>query len=160
MWGYAPLDNYLGVLPVRNKEGIHFPVGKWTEWYFSEELKYAITCGYKINVLKGYTFNRVHNVFSTYIDKIYNIKSNPINKTQKSMAKSLLNNLLGRFGINLDRGLTKVVSRKKFDQISVMNKISAYKIIDDDRILVSYIPKLDYYIITSPGLNFIRIFNN
>lgn len=37
----APIDNYLGLLPVRNKTGIIFPVGKWTGWYFSEELKFA-----------------------------------------------------------------------------------------------------------------------
>lgn len=27
---------YLGLLPVREKGGLHFPLGNWTGWYFSE----------------------------------------------------------------------------------------------------------------------------
>ena len=50
-------------------------------------------------MLKGYSFNRENNVFSDYINNVYKIKSNPSNACQKAMAKSLLNNLLGRFGI-------------------------------------------------------------
>ena len=46
------------------------------------------------------------NVFTNYINKIYDIKSNPINPSQKTMAKSLLNNLLGRFGISMDKPVT------------------------------------------------------
>lgn len=37
----APVNNYIGVLPLRNNDGIYFPVGKWKGWYFSEELKLA-----------------------------------------------------------------------------------------------------------------------
>lgn len=48
-------------------------------------------------------------MFKKYIDHIYNIKANPANNTQKSIAKSLLNNLLGRFGIRLDKSVTKIV---------------------------------------------------
>ena len=51
-----------------------------------------------VKVLNGYTFDRNKGVFDKYINHIYNIKSNT-NVTQKSTAKSLLNNLLGRFGI-------------------------------------------------------------
>jgi hypothetical protein len=46
-------------LPVRNSIGIELPVGNWTAWYFSEELKFAKENGYTITVIKGYEFNRV-----------------------------------------------------------------------------------------------------
>jgi hypothetical protein len=61
------LDSYLGLLPVRNISGIYFPLGKWTGWYFSEELKVAQENGYKINVIEGYNFNRE----KTYYKSIY-----------------------------------------------------------------------------------------
>ena len=43
------------VLPVKYKNSTICPIGKWTDWYFSEELKEAQNkYGYKITVLKGY----------------------------------------------------------------------------------------------------------
>jgi hypothetical protein len=38
-----------------------------------------------------------------------------------------------------------------------MYKIVSYKIITQDKILVTYIPKLDYYIITSHKLDFVKV---
>jgi len=155
----APLDSYLGLLPVRDKSGINFPVGKWKGWYFSEELKFAKVNGYKINVIEGYSFNREVNVFKEYVDSIYRLKSNPINVIQKSMAKSLLNNLLGRFGISLDKAITEIVSEKYFDRISSMHKVTSYKRISSENILVSYVPKIDNDIINSHNLDIIKVLN-
>lgn len=120
-------------------------------------MKFAKKNGYIINVLKGYNFSREINVFKKYVEKLYNIKSNPINNTQKSMAKSLQNNLLGRFGINLEKAVTDLLTRKSFDIKSTMCKIMSYKVISDDKVLVSYLPKLDTDIIKSHGLNITKI---
>lgn len=152
----APLDLYLGILPVRDN-GPRFPLGKWEGWYFSEELKFAKTYGYKIRVLKGYCFNREKDVFTNYVQKVYKIKSDPINPSQKAMAKSLLNNLLGRFGISLDKPITEIMSKRGFEDKSLMHKIMSYKDLSKDRVLVSYIPKLDYELINSYNLDFIKI---
>ena len=154
----TPLDGYLGLLPVRNK-GLTFPLGKWEGWYFSEQLKFAKENGYKITVLKGYSFNKEKNVFGDYINKVYKIKSNPINQSQKSMAKSLLNNLLGRFGINYEKPVTEILSDNEFNNKMLMHKIMSYKQISENKYLVSYIPKLDYEIINSHKLDFIKIVN-
>ena len=51
-------NDYLGLLPVRDKYGLYYPLGKWAGWYFSEELKFAQQNGYKIKVIKGYSFSR------------------------------------------------------------------------------------------------------
>lgn len=96
----TPINSYLGLLPVTTNLALNFPLGKWEGWYFSKELKFAKENGYKTKVLKGYNFDREIDVFKQYMNKVYNIKSNPLNPSQKSRAKSLLNNLLGRFGIN------------------------------------------------------------
>lgn len=58
----APKDSYLGLLPVKDKSGLLFPVGKWYAWYFSEQLKFAEANGYKIRVVKGYNFSRTKYV--------------------------------------------------------------------------------------------------
>jgi len=46
----TPLNDYLGLLPVRNKFGIELPLGSWEGWYFSEELKFAQENSCKITV--------------------------------------------------------------------------------------------------------------
>ena len=153
----TPLDDYLGLLPIRTNTGLKFPLGQWEGWYFSEQLKFVKDHGYKIKVLKGYTFYRVSDVFTGYINKVYPIKSNATNKSQKVMAKSLLNNLLGRFGINIDRPVTELLTRKAFYKKMLMHKIMSYKVISKDNILVNYVPKLDYDIITDHGLDFMKL---
>lgn len=105
-------------------------------------MKFAKDKGYKIKVIKGYSFNREPDVFKDYVNKVYNIKANALDKTQKSIAKSLLNNLLGRFGIMLDKSVTDLVSINRFNEISIMHKITSYKQVSEAKILVSYIPKL------------------
>ena len=155
----APLDGYFGLLPVRSNNGLYFPVGKWYGWYFSEELKLAKMNGYKIRVIHGYSFNKVSNVFKRYVDFIYNIKTNPKDSTQKSMAKSLLNNLLGRFGIKIDKPVTKLVSNKKFELLSLMNKVVSYKSIGINKTLLSYIDKLNPDIIESHNLDIVKLAN-
>jgi len=118
---------YLGLLPVITNKGNIYPEGKWEGWYFSEELKFAAKNGYDVKVLKGYNFNKELDVFKDYVNDIYGLKANPINNSQKSIAKSLLNNLLGRFGISLDKPITEVVRQKKFDTISSMYNDNYYK---------------------------------
>lgn len=153
----APLNAYLGILPLRTIKGLIFPLGKWEGWYFSEELKFASKYGYKIKVLNGYIFDREKDVFNKYVNKVYQIKSTTRNAAQKAMAKSLLNNLLGRFGINMEKPITEIWSNQEFKIKMCMYKIVSYKIITQDKILVTYIPKLDYDIITSHKLDFVKV---
>jgi len=57
-------------------------------------------------------------VFKDYGQEIYKTKCNPINNSQKVMAKSLLNNLLGKFGIGLEKAITKIISKEKYCEIT------------------------------------------
>lgn len=142
---------------MRNSNGLNFPLGTWEGWYFSEELKFAKENGYNITVLKGYNFSKEYSVFDSYISDVYKLKANPINKSQKSLAKSLLNNLLGRFGISLDKPITEVVSDNEFDAISIRHKIMNYKNIATDKVMVSSLEKLDYDVINGHGLDFVKV---
>lgn len=77
--------------------------------------------GYKIKVIKGYSFDRQDNVFNHYVSDLYKVKSN--NKGSiKVIAKSLLNNLLGRFGLNVYKPVTKIVPKFNINHIQRINR--------------------------------------
>lgn len=74
------------------------PLGSWSGWYFSEELKNSLNFGYNFKIIKGYLFEKDY-IFDGYVDELYNLritypKTNPLNYS----AKLLLNSLYGRFG--------------------------------------------------------------
>lgn len=71
------------------------PLGTWTDWLFSEEIKNAMDHGYKFKVLSAYTFDS-SIIFEEYIKDLYEIKS----KASKDdpmylIAKLLMNSLYG-----------------------------------------------------------------
>jgi hypothetical protein len=68
--------------------------------YFSEELKAVEKLGYKINLIKGYEFNKV-DLFSNYVNFFFNLKKNSIGPL-RFIAKMLLNQLYGYFGRSLN----------------------------------------------------------
>ena len=49
----ASTDLNIPLLQVRRNGKTLTPLGTWTDWYFSEELKYAEKLGYKFEVLEG-----------------------------------------------------------------------------------------------------------
>ena len=152
----APTSHYLGLLPLKTKTGIIFPVGVWSGMYFSEELKFAAANGYQVNIKWGYKFNRVSNVFTDYVNSLYRMKSHPKNITQKNLAKSLLNNLLGRFGMDINKPVTEIVDNKTFNELSLTRRITNKKDITDDDILVTYSPDIDQSVCVDFGIDFIE----
>lgn len=65
--------------------------------------------------------------------------------------------MLGRFGTRLEKFITELVSSITFKRLSLMKKISSYKDLGNNKILVSYIPSLDHDIIKSHNLDFIKV---
>ena len=98
-----------------------FPVGTWTGWYFSEELKDKIIDGYKFEILEGYLFDK-YKIFDGYIGELYKIKSSTDRKDPLyQISKLLLNSLYGRFGLNPEFNTTEIVSTEESEKI-VINK--------------------------------------
>lgn len=56
--------------------------------------------------------------------------------------KSLLNNLLGRFGLNLVKPITKIVNIEKRDFIISTRIVHTHTILDDKNVLITYDPKI------------------
>jgi len=117
----APLHLKIGILPTKIKTwyGIRtvFPVGNWTGWYFSEEIKFAMKYGYKFEILEGYLFERGY-IFSDYIDVLYKIKST-VSKDDPwyYISKLLQNSLFGRFGLNPINEVISIVSSEESEEI-------------------------------------------
>ena len=109
-------NQYLGLLPVHRGGRLICPNGEFEGIWSSEELKFAKSKGYEITVIKGYQFNKVNNIFKDYILELFNFK-NTSTGFLKLIYKSLLNNFLGRFGLNLIKPLTQTVNKEKRDFI-------------------------------------------
>lgn len=105
-------DNYLGLLPYKKDGSIICPKGTWEGWYFSEEIKFASANGYKILLKKGHHLNKEANVFDKYVKDLYYKKSNSTDPSEIAVSKSLLNNLIGRFGLSLDKDITEIFDVK------------------------------------------------
>ena len=89
---------------VNTKGGVRTvaPLGKWTDVLFSEEIHLAISYGYKIKVLDGYTFDKAV-IFAKYAADLFKIKSSHDSAHPMYLiSKLLLNSLYGRFGLTID----------------------------------------------------------
>jgi len=107
----TPNNIYIPLLPKHSVfEGIVTGLGNWKAVYFSEELKTAVSLGYRVKILKSFRFRR-GKIFSDFVNEIYSVRSlfvlkkHPLNK----ISKYLLNSLYGRFGMKLVKNSKSIV---------------------------------------------------
>nr|YP_010689748.1 DNA polymerase type B domain-containing protein [Erysiphe quercicola]WBR75374.1 DNA polymerase type B domain-containing protein [Erysiphe quercicola] len=143
---------YYGLLPYHSN-GIIMPNGAWRWWYFSEELKFAALHGYSITVIKGYYFNQEIDVFKEYVNHFYKIKSTTKNMVEKQVSKSLLNNLIGRFGLNIHKTYTELLSTESFKDLVMTKKVLNFNAIGE-LYLVNYMNKIDRKICQESGVDY------
>jgi hypothetical protein len=94
---FCPHNMAKPVLPFHKDGKTIYPVGTWTDTYFSEELKAVQKLGYKITLIKGIEFDKT-DLFSGYVKHFYDKKKYAQTATEREMAKLQLNNLYGYFG--------------------------------------------------------------
>jgi hypothetical protein len=91
------------VLPLKaninGSEKLIFPTGTFRSVFFSEELRYAESLGYKIKLIKGLSFEKSNDLFYEYVQNFYNKKLNGKGAI-KAISKLLLNTLYGRWAMN------------------------------------------------------------
>jgi len=152
-------NHYLGYLPFRHNAMLTHPNGNFEGWYFSPLIKFAMEQGCDIKILKGYNFNRVKDVFKTYVEEIYNEKMNSTG-ARKLIAKLLLNSLLGRFGMILEKRITDLVDYEKYIEILSTREIYDSKwIIKDKDVLLTYSNDLSSIICDQYGCGYIEELN-
>ena len=124
-----------------SKLGLISPTGTWVETYFSEEIKHALTLGYKFKYINGISYEK-GIVFNDFIDKIYKIRLNTEkNSPLNTLMKLLMNSLYGRFGMQ-----TSMIQSKIINPIELQNYISLYDVKDiseiGEKLLISFEPKI------------------
>ena len=147
---------YIGLLPVHKDNRLICPNGEFDGIWSSEELKFAKSKGYEITVIKGYQFNKVNNIFDDYINDLFNKKKNSTGFL-KLIYKSLLNNFLGRFGLNIVKPITQTVNKDKRDFILSTRSVQSHTVLNNDRFLITYSPIISKEICTEHGLDIIKI---
>ena len=76
--------------------------GNWTGNYFSDELYNAEKHDYKFKIKRLYLFKNC-DLFSDYVDFLYNLKKNSEKGSPNYLiSKLLMNSLYGRFGMTPD----------------------------------------------------------
>lgn len=121
----APDHLKVPVLLTKIKGKTIAPVGEWSGWYFTEELKFAQSLGYKITVKGGYLFE-YKNIFYDYVNTLYNNrltydKSDPRNL----ICKLLMNCLFGRFGMNPQMSVHAIVEQSdlNYDKVKIIDRV-------------------------------------
>lgn len=106
------------LLPHRVDDRLYNLLGKWSGWYFSEEVKFAQSVGYNITVYYGYKFDKTENVFNSFVNKYFDIKAglSPI-KMDRTTAKMILNSLYGRLGMRVHQDVIEIVNSTQAEQI-------------------------------------------
>jgi hypothetical protein len=71
----APPNEYIGLLPIRIDGRLVCPVGTFSGFFFSEELRFALANGYTLsNIDKAWSFQRGDNAFRTLIEQLNTMK--------------------------------------------------------------------------------------
>lgn len=128
----APLDIKIPLLQTRTKINGAYrtisPIGNWSGHYFSDELYNAAKFGYKFKVIRGYLFEK-GNIFSDYVDFLYELKKNSLKGTPNYIiSKLLLNSLYGRLGMSPFVEHHKILSNE--EAIKLYPKMDVTNILD------------------------------
>lgn len=103
---------------------IKCPRGKFKRLIFSEEIKYAIKFGYKINIEYSYLFERGKDLFTDFVNEHYKIKKSTKDPVQKNISKLILNSLYGRLGINETGDTLEIVDKDSIKNLDKNTHIS------------------------------------
>nr|YP_010691084.1 DNA polymerase [Phellinus igniarius]WBU93185.1 DNA polymerase [Phellinus igniarius] len=136
----APKNIKHPILPVKVDGTTIYPIGTWTAWYYSEEIRNALKLGYKFQIMEGYLFESA-NLFSEYVNRFNLLKEqSPSESPMYIIAKLLLNSLYGRFA--MDPKLLSHIIIAKGELSNFIHKINLDNLGNQielgDNILVSY----------------------
>ncbi len=151
------------VLPHKMGTGnLCFPGGRFSGWFFSEELKLAKKFGYIILVKQTIRFDKSNYMFRKYLTKLAQVrenydKSHPYN----TLAKLLGNGLYGRFAMRVennphyvafnDSDVRKIIKKADIKELFVLHDLENNEIysIDTQKKTsgITYDPRSSKYIV-------------
>ena len=135
---------YIGLLPIKLKGRLICPVGTFSGFFFSEELRFALKNGYELLSIKlAYSFQRGANTFKDLITQLNEMKiqaQKDGKPTIRNIAKLLMNSMYGRFGMKTINQAFAIV-----DKVGYKKLVANCNILDEkylgNLILISYTSK-------------------
>jgi hypothetical protein len=151
-------EQYLGLLPIHSNNSLILPNGEFYGTWFTEELKLAKENGYEIQIIKGYNFNKVTNVFNEFVDELFEIRRT--NKGHiKSITKLILNSSFGRFGMSINKPITEIMNGTKLNLLFLTHNVLDTKKLYENKYLVNYEPKTSNEELENIGLDVAKVYN-
>ncbi len=126
------------LVPVRHDGHIIFPYGTIYGTFFSEEVKSWVKYGYSITIISVYEYSKGVNIFDSYINKFYGMKSDTALKDKRFINKLMLNGLYGYLGRKYKNVESKVMKNTDIDFNN--NNILTVKDLDDNYSIVEQLP--------------------
>ena len=97
---------HIPILPYRCNGKLLFPLGKFRGTWTTEEIRVAITHGYKLTWIGRGVWFRLSTVFKSYVETLYRLRDKSLpsyDPTLSAIAKVLGNATYGKFGTNRER---------------------------------------------------------
>jgi len=143
---HCPDEQTLQVPFIQHKNPItditYCPRGKFSRLIFSEEIKYALKFGYKLDIKYCYQFKRGKDLFKDYILAHYEIKKNSKDPIQRSVAKLFLNSLYGRLGMKDIENTLKIVDKKEAEILDKNTNVTVISELSENKFMVRYNGKI------------------
>jgi hypothetical protein len=143
----CPNENELQVPFIQYRDPIDntvsCPRGKFNRLIFSQEIKYALKYGYKINIKYCYQFKRGKNLFNEYVNEHYKIKEHTNDPIQRKIAKLFLNSLYGRLGMKELEDIMKIVTKREADYLDKNTNVSIISELSENKYLIKYSGLID-----------------
>nr|XP_016499917.1 PREDICTED: DNA polymerase-like [Nicotiana tabacum] len=117
--------------------------GEFVDVYYSEELKYARSVGYKVIPLSSYMFQNMNpgSPFGEFVGSLFESRLKARKEGNDSMAyvyKILMNSLYGRFGINPESTQTEVYNYDKYNKLVMTTGFHYAEKLSDEYYIVVY----------------------
>jgi len=122
------------------------PRGSFKRLIFSEEARYALKYGYKINIEYSYIFERGKDLFKDFVKDHYEIKKLSKDSVQKTTAKLFLNSLYGRMGMKNIESTLEILESTEAKALDKKKNITIFSQLSNSKVLVKYSDRIPYNI--------------
>jgi hypothetical protein len=98
-------------------------------------------------------------VFTGFVNKLTEMKVNASNPSERNVAKLILNSLIGRFGMDFLKDITKILDGEKHDLYSTTRVLKGSIELNENIFLDTYKPGIDKEVCANFGVDYIKALN-
>ena len=149
------------MLPYKLNGRTIFPKGIFSGVYFSEELKAVLPLGYKIlRIYSAREFSK-EDVFTSYVNPMYNLKmvASGGHTSERWIAKLLLNSLYGLFGRRQDIIETITINKSELRLYLATSIVKTIIPVSNDKYTILIVKNINHDMIKQLNLSFHANFN-